>query len=38
MSAHSKMVLKPKEVEVIAGPALRRLFKAVTNRDYLVRV
>jgi hypothetical protein len=38
MSAQSKMVLKPKEVEAIAGPALRRLFKAITNRDYLVRV
>ncbi len=37
MSAQSKMVLKPKEVEAIAGPALRKLFKAVTHRDYLVR-
>lgn len=38
MSAQNKMVLKPKEVEAIAGPAFRKLLKAVTNRDYLVRV
>ena len=38
MSAQSKMVLKRKEVEAIAGPAFRKLLKAVTNRDYLVRV
>jgi hypothetical protein len=38
MSAQSNMVPKPKEVEEIAGPAFRKLLKAVTGRDFLARV
>jgi hypothetical protein len=38
MSAQNKMVLNPKDVEAIAGPAFRKLFKAVKQRDYLRHV
>lgn len=38
MSAQDKMVLKPKEVEAIAGPVFRKLLKAVKQRDYLRHV
>ncbi|HMD96148.1 MAG TPA: hypothetical protein VKM93_02300 [Terriglobia bacterium] len=35
--AQNKMVLKPKEVEAIAGPGFRKLLKAVKHPDDLVR-
>jgi len=38
MSAQSQKVLTREEVQAIAGPAFRKLFKAVRQRDYLRQV
>ncbi len=38
MSAQTQKVLTREEVEAIAGPAFRKLFKAVKQRDYLRQV